>query len=105
MSGEIRRRVFSLRNKFEKDDAGKVTANVSSKMNLKGEDLTRESTTEFTLTGDHGPCIMWKSFHGHRDAADCRGIKGVFHRISVALGILSSLKMEDQPNGGCPNIA
>jgi len=91
--------VFSLRNKFEKNEAGKVTANVSSKMNLNGEDLTRESTTEFTLTGDHGPCMMWKSLHGRHDAAGCRGIKGAFHRISVALGILSSLKVEDQPNG------
>ena len=91
--------VFSLRNKFEKDEAGKVTAQVSSKMNLNGEDLTRESTTEFTLTGDHGPCKMWKSFHRRHDAAGCHGIKGVFHRISVALGILSSLKVEDQQNG------
>ncbi|MDP3478840.1 MAG: hypothetical protein Q8R88_03655 [Desulfoprunum sp.] len=91
--------VFSLQNKFEKDEAGKVKANVSAKMNMNGEDLTRESTTEFTLTGDHCPCTMWKSFHGRQDTAHCRGIKGVFHRISTALGILSSLKVEDQPNG------
>lgn len=93
--------VFSLRNKFEKDGAGKVKANITTKMNINGEDLTRESTTEFKLTGDchHGPCMMWKSFHGHHGTAGSRGIKGVFHRISAALGILSSLKVEDQPNG------
>jgi hypothetical protein len=91
--------VFSLRNKFEKDEAGKVTANVSAKTNLNGEDLTRESTTEFTLTGDHGPCMLWKSFHKRHDAAGCHGVKGMFHRISVAFGILSSLKVEDQKNG------
>jgi len=91
--------VFSLRNTFEKNEGGKVKANISSKMNLKGEDLSRESTTEFTLTGDHGPCKMWKSFHGHHSATESHGIKGVFHRLSIALGILSSLKVEDQPNG------
>ncbi len=91
--------VFSLQNRFEKDAAGKVTANVSSKMNLDGEDLTRKSTTEFILTGDHGPCMMWKSLHRHHGAAGFGGIKGVFHRLSVALGILGSLKVEDQPDG------
>jgi len=91
--------VFSLRNKFEKDEAGKVTAHVSSKTNLNGEDLSRESTTEFTLTSDHCPCMMWKSFHGHHGTTGFRGIKGVFHRISVALGLLGNLKVEDQANG------
>ena len=91
--------VFSLRNTFEKDEAGKVTANISSMMNMHGENLTRESTTEFTLSGDHGPCGMWKSLHGCHDTAGCRGIKGVFHRLSVALGILGSLKVEEQPGG------
>lgn len=92
--------VFSLQNKFEKDQAGKVKANVTSKMNMSGEDLTRESTTEFTMTGDchHGPCMMSKFFHRHHGTNGRHGIKGVFHRISVALGILSSLKVEDQPN-------
>ena len=92
--------VFSLHNKFVKDEAGKVKANVSAKMNMNGEDLTRKSTTEFTLRGDHCPCTMWKSFHGRHNTAGCHGIKGVFHRISTALGILSSLKVEDRPNGG-----
>ncbi|MBU1567554.1 MAG: hypothetical protein KJ630_18250 [Proteobacteria bacterium] len=93
--------VFSMRNKFEKDQAGKVKANVSSKMNMNGEDLIRESTTEFTLTGDchHGPCRMWKSLHDHHCTTGRRRMKGVFHRISLVLGILSSLKVEDQPNG------
>ncbi len=91
--------VFSLKNTFEKDETGKVKAAISAKTNLNGEDLTRESTTEFTLTEGHGPCMMWKSLHGRHDAAGCHGIKGVFHRISVVLGILSSLKVEDQPNG------
>jgi hypothetical protein len=91
--------VFSLQNKFEKDEAGKVTANAASKMNLHGEGLTRKSTTEFTLTGDHGPCTMMKSFHRHHGTSGPGGIKGVFHRISVALGILSSLKVEERQNG------
>ena len=93
--------VFSLQNKFAKDQAGKVKANVTSKMNLNGEDLTRESTTEFTLKGDcqHGPCMMSKFFHRHHGTTGPHGIKGVFHRISVALGLLSSLMVEDQPNG------
>lgn len=96
--------IFSLRNKFEKDEAGKVKAHVSSKMNMNGEDLTRESTTEFTHTGDchHGPCMMGKFFHGHHGhhgSAGSHGIKGVFQRISMALGILSSLKVDAQPDG------
>jgi hypothetical protein len=91
--------VVSLRNTFTKDETGKVKANVSTKMNMKGEDLTKESITEFNMTADHSPCMMWKSFHRHHSAAGCSGIRGVFHRISVALGILSSLKVEDQPNG------
>ena len=93
--------VFSLRNKFEKDQAGKVKADVSSKMNVSGEDLTRESKTEFTLKGDchHGPCMMWKSFRGHHCGTGSHGIKGMFHRISFALGILSSLRVEEQANG------
>jgi len=93
--------IFSLRNKFAKDEAGKVTANVSSKMNMNGEDLTRESTTEFNMAkdGHHGPCMMRKAFHGHHGSAGSHGFKGVFHRISVVLGILSSMKVEDQPDG------
>ena len=91
--------VFSLQNKFKKNETGKVTSNVSSKMNLNGEDLTRESATEFTSTGNHGPCMIWKSFNGRHDAARCHGGKGALHRISVAFGILGSLKVEDQTNG------
>ncbi len=96
-----REAVFSLQNRFEKDETGKVKAHVTSKVNLNGEDLTRESTTEFTLTENHGPCRFFKSFQGfhHHERTGFCGIRGVWHRISVGLGLLSSLNVEEKPGG------
>ncbi len=93
--------VFSLQNRFNKDETGKVKAHVTSKMNLNGEDLSRESTTEFTMKGNHSPCMFLKPAHGphrHGNSGPC-GVRGVWHRISVALGVLSSLQVEKKPDG------
>ncbi len=43
--------VFSMRNAFEKNEAGKTRTTVSSVLNLDGGQVTRESTTEFDLSG------------------------------------------------------
>jgi hypothetical protein len=94
-------RVLSLRNTFTKDETGRVKASVSSKMNFNGEDLTRESTTEFNLSQDcqHGPWKMWQHRHGRHGAAGSHGVRGILQGFSLALGVLGSLKVEDQPNG------
>ena len=92
--------IFSLKNAFEKNETGRVKANVTSKMNVSGEDLSRQSTTEFTLTGNRGPCTMFKKLHTHHHAADSHcGIRGVFQRISTVLGILGSLQVDEKGNG------
>jgi hypothetical protein len=93
--------IFSLRNKFEKDAGGKGKATVSSELNLEGNHVKRESTTEFNLSGrcHHGPSMMRRMFHHHHESAGCCGIKGVFTKLSMAFGLLSSLKVEDKENG------
>ena len=96
-----REEVFTLRNAFEKDEAGKGKASVSSELHLDGKHVTRESSTEFSL-GDHchGPGFMRRLFHRQHREGGCGGIKGMFSRLSVALGILSSIQVEELENGG-----
>jgi hypothetical protein len=96
--------VFSLRNRFEKQEGGKSKTTVSTILNLAGAQVTRESTTEFDLSGrcPHGPGMLHRMFHGHhgghRDGRRC-GIKGAFGRLSLAFGILSSMEVEEKDNG------
>jgi hypothetical protein len=93
--------VFSLRNAFEKNEAGKTRTTVSSVLNLDGGQVTRESTTEFDLSGrcHHGPGMLRRMFHGHHGEDRCCGIKGMFSRLSLAFGILSSLEVEEKGDG------
>jgi hypothetical protein len=100
--------VFSLHNQFEKNQAGKSKTTVSTVLNLGGAQVTRESTTEFDLSGrcSHGHGMLHRMFHAHHDAhhggraeGRCCGIKGAFSRLSLAFGILSSIEVEEKDNG------
>jgi len=93
--------VFSLRNVFEKNEAGKTRTTVSSVLNLDGGQVTRESTTEFDLSGSchHGSGMLRRMFHGHHGEDRCCGVKGLFGRLSLAFGILSSLEVEEKGDG------
>jgi len=93
--------VFSLRNAFEKNEAGKTRTTVSSVLNLDGSQVTRESTTEFDLSGrcHHGPGMLRRMFHGHHGEDHCCGVKGLFGKLSLAFGILSSLELEEKGDG------
>ncbi len=93
--------IASLRTTFETNDAGKSRIAVSSKLNLDGGHVTRESTTEFDFPGQchSGSGMVRGLFHRHHGAHGCCGIKGVFTRLSLAFGILSSLKVEEKGNG------
>jgi len=92
--------VFNLRNQFEKNVAGKTRTTVSSVLNLEGGHVTRESTTEFDLSGQCHPGMLRRMFH-HRHGGEegCCGVKGFFGRLSLALGILNSLKVEEKGDG------
>lgn len=93
--------VVSLRNEFGKT-TDEATSKVSCELNLDGSRVKRESFTEFSTAGDcrHGHGVFGKLFRHHHGARECCGIKGIFTRISFALGILSSLQAEEQENGG-----
>ena len=94
--------VFNLRNEFEKNEAGKTRTVVSTVLNLDGGHVTRESTTEFDLSGrcHFGPGMLGRMLHRHHGAEGCCGVKGVFTRLSLAFGILNSLKAEEKGDGG-----
>jgi hypothetical protein len=94
--------VFSLRNEFGKNSTGEATTKVSCELNLDGSRVKRESLTEFSTPGDckqHGG-LFGKLFRHHHAKGECCGIKGILSRISIALGILSSLEVEELENGG-----
>jgi hypothetical protein len=93
--------VFSLRNKFEKNAAGEGKTTVSSELNIDRGHVKRESTTEFNLSGNchRGPGMLRRIFHHHHEAAGCCGIKGVFTKLSMAFGFLSSLEVKEGENG------
>src|SRR5690242_20088982 len=89
--------VFSLRNEFGKNSSGEASAKVSCELNLEGSRVKRESLTEFSTPGDcrqHGG-LFGKFFRHHHAKHECCGIKGFFSRIALALGILSSLQVEE----------
>jgi hypothetical protein len=96
--------VFSLRNEFGKNSIGEATTKVSCELNLEGSKVKRESLTEFSAAGDcqQGGGLLGKLFrrHHHHNKDECCGIKGIFTRISFALGILSSLQAEGLDDGG-----
>lgn len=92
--------VFTLRNTFEKTAGGKGKTAVSTRLNLDGKEMSRESTTEFTL-GDkccvgHG---LRRMFHRGNDKCGGGGIKAVFGKIAMFFGILSSMTLEELENG------
>jgi hypothetical protein len=93
--------VFSLRNAFEKNEAGKTRTTVSSVLNLDGGQVTRESTTEFDLSGrcHHGPGMLRRMLHGHHGEDRCCGVRGMLSKLSLAFGILSSLEVEEKGDG------
>jgi hypothetical protein len=93
--------VFSMRNAFEKNEAGKTRTTVSSVLNLDGGQVTRESTTEFDLSGrcHHGAGMLHRMFHGRNGGDRCCGVRGMFSRLSLAFGILSSLEVEEKGDG------
>lgn len=92
--------VFTLRNAFEKSAAGKGKTTVSTKLNLDGRQMTRESSTEFSL-GDH--CHigggMRRLFHRGHDGHGCGGIRGAFGKVAMMFGILSSVDVAELDNG------
>jgi hypothetical protein len=93
--------VFSMRNAFEKNEAGKTRTTVSSVLNLDGGQVTRESTTEFDLSGrcHHGHGMLRRMFHGRHGEDRCCGVRGIFNKLSLAFGILGSLDMEEKGDG------
>ena len=60
--------VFTLRNKFERNKAGKTRTTVSTALNLDGGQVTRESTTEFDLSGSCHSGMLGKMLHRRRGA-------------------------------------
>lgn len=93
--------VFSLRNKFEKSETGKTKTTVSSKLDLEGKHVTRESVTEFDLQDHccHGSGMLRRLFHGKHGGEGCCGKKSFFAKLAIAFGILSSLKIEEKESG------
>ena len=93
--------VFSLRNQFEKNEAGRTRTTVSSKLDLEGKQVTRESVTEFDL-GDHchhGSGMLRRLFHGRHGEHGCCGKRSFFGKLAIAFGLLSSLKIEEKESG------
>jgi NADH dehydrogenase/NADH:ubiquinone oxidoreductase subunit G len=90
--------VFSLQNEFEKNMAGQTKAKICSELNMDGKKVKHESSTEFTGHCHHHRLEMMRRFH-HHGMAGCGGIKEKFSRIAFVLGILNSLKVEEQENG------
>ena len=99
MKGE--EEVFALRNEFEKQRGGKGKTVVNSKLQLNGNQVTRESSTEFALSGDchHGAGMVRRLFHRHHGHSGCCGIRGTFSKIACAFGVLNSLKVEERGSG------
>ena len=93
--------VFSLRNEFGKNTSGEASTKVSCELNLEGSRVKRESLTEFSTPGDchQHRGLLGKLFRHHHAKGECCGIKGVFSRIAFALGILSSLQVEEMDKG------
>lgn len=93
--------IVSLRNTFETDKTGKTRVMASSELNLNGGHVTRESTTEFDFPGTccPGGGMLRRMFHRHHGSHGCCGVRGMFSRLSLAFGLLSSLKVEEKENG------
>lgn len=97
-----REEILSLRNEFGKSAAGEGKTKVAWEFALEGSKVKRESLTEFSMPGNCGERQeLWrKLFRHHRpDSACCGGIKGFLSKISLALGLLSSLKAEEKGDG------
>jgi hypothetical protein len=93
--------IASLRNTFETGEAGKTRITVSSEPHLDNGHVTRESTTEFDFPGHDRPGsgMLHLLFQRHRGSHGCCGIRGLFGKLSLAFGILSSLKVEEKGDG------
>ncbi|BCS55065.1 hypothetical protein [Geobacter sp. SVR] len=93
--------IVSLRNTFETGEAGKTRITASSELNLDNGHVTRESTTEFDFPGHDRPgCgMLHRLFQRHHGSHGCCGIRGLFGKLSLVFGILSSLKVEEKGDG------
>ena len=93
--------VFSLRKKFEIDEAMRNRIEEAPGPDLDGGHGMRGRDAEFGFPGHWGPghAMAHRMFHRHHDARGGRGIKGAFTRLSFLFGILGSLKIEEKENG------
>jgi hypothetical protein len=93
-------KIFSLQNEFEKNMLnGQTKAKISTELDYDGKKVKHESDTEFTMQGscEHGHHEFMRHMH-HHHAAKCGGIKGKLAKLSFALSILNSIKVEELEN-------
>ncbi len=95
-------RVFNLDNSFEKNMAeGRVKAKITLETDCAGKKIRHESSTEF-VGADFSSCkgrgLKHHHFlhHGHQDDLKSCGIKGKLGKLAFLVGMLHSMKVEEQ---------
>lgn len=93
-------KVFYVKNEFQKNLVTMQTkASVTSEVNYEGKQVKHQSTTEFTKhcpgNGMHG---MRHGLFRHMNHAGgrCGSIKDKLTKLSFVLGLLNSIKVEEQ---------
>jgi hypothetical protein len=95
-------RVFSFDNVFERNNTkGQIKAKTSTDVDFEGRKMKLENNIDLEIPGCKGPHSFMKHMHAHHHAQHCHGehsggIKEGLNRIVAVLGMLNSLKVEEQ---------
>lgn len=95
-------RVFGFENDFERDNVtGETKAKTSTQMDCQGKKMKMENSIDFEMQGCHGPHGFFGHMHPHPHMMQFReghfgGIKQHLNGILFVLGVLNSVKVEEQ---------
>lgn len=92
-------KIFYVKNQFQKNLVTmQTTASITSEVDYEGKKVKHQSTTEFTNqcpgSGMHHKLLR----HMHHAGDKCGGIKAKLTKLTFVLGLLNSIKAEEQEN-------
>jgi len=90
-------KIFYVKNQFQKNLVTmQTTATITSEVDYEGKKVKHQSTTEFTNQCP-GNGMHHKFFkHMHHAGDKCGGIKAKLTKLTFVLGLLNSMKVEEQ---------
>ena len=90
-------KIFYVKNQFQKNLVTmQTTTTITSEVDYEGKKVKHQSTTEFTNQCP-GNGMRYKFFkHMHHSGDKCGGIKAKLTKLTFVLGLLNSVKVEEQ---------